>query len=247
RAVGAAWMTRPLLLRLPGNMCDARLWSALKTPEGWRVLDLPLTEDDRLTAMAERALRAAPGPLIPVGFSMGGLVALDMARLAPGRVKGLVLIDTTADADLKERSDLRLDQQTRVAQGALRTVVRDELKPNYLALSRRSDVALKDLLVAMAEALGPEVFVRQSEALRTRPDNRATLAAFEGPVLIVCGAEDSLITPDRHRAMAAACRRPTLTLHVVENAGHMLPLEQPDRLSAAIADWLDANEETLIR
>lgn len=238
-------MSRALLLRLPGNMCDARLWSEATTPADWPVLDLPLTDDDSLAAMASRALDGTAGPLIPVGFSMGGCVAIEMARQAPARVAGLILIDTTADADLAERSGLRRDQQARVAAGALRAVVRDELKPNYLAASQRDDAALKSLLVDMAEALGADVFVRQSEALRTRDDNRAALAAFDGPVFIACGAEDALITPERHRAMAATCRR--ATLHVFENAGHMLPLEQPARLSAAIAQWLDDNKEALSR
>ena len=129
--------------------------------------------------------------------------------------------------------------------GALRAVVRDELKPNYLAAANRTDGALKELLIGMAVSLGADVFVRQSEALRARRDNRSALRGFAGPVFIACGAEDQLISPTRHRAMAEECR--DATLHVIDGAGHMTPLEQPEALSAALGAWLAHKQGELSR
>lgn len=87
----------------------------------------------------------------------------------------------------------------------------------------------------MALDLGAEVFVAQSEALRTRADLRAVLPGLDVPVLVGCGAEDALCPPEWHAAMARGARRATLS--VVADAGHMLPLEQPERLAELIENW----------
>jgi pimeloyl-ACP methyl ester carboxylesterase len=220
---------------LAGNMCDARLWTRDVRAVLPGAVDADLTRDDTIAAMAERALAARAGTLLPVGFSMGGIVALAMAERAPERIAGLVLLDTNASADLPERAAARPRQQADVRAGALERVVVEELKPNYLAAANRGDAALLALLRDMALALGPEVFVRQSEALRTRPDLRHVLPALDAPVLLMCGAEDRLCPPEGHRALAADAR--AATLYVVPDAGHMLPLEQPAALAAALSSW----------
>ena len=221
---------------LAGNMCDARLWTREVRACLRHAVDADLSLDDTVDAMARRALAAVEGPLLPVGFSMGGIVALRMADLAPERIAGLVLLDTNAAADLPERAAARPRQQADVRAGALERVVVEELKPNYLAAANRGDAALLDLLRDMAMGLGPDVFVRQSEGLRTRPDQRRVLPTLDVPVLLACGAEDRLCPPDWHRDMAATA--PRATLHVVEDAGHMLPLERPDALARHLDRWL---------
>lgn len=230
-------------LLLPGNMCDARLWhggggviAATLERHGCAVTDAPRLDQPSVAAMARVALAAVAGPLVPVGFSMGGIVALEMARQAPDRVVALILADTNAGPDLPARAALRPAQQARVRAGELATIVRDELKPNYLAAANRGDAALRDGLRDMALALGPDVFVAQSEALRTRDDAGSVLDAFAGPVLLIAGAEDALCPPAWHAAMAARARR--ATLRIIPGAGHMTPLETPDAFAAAIDDWL---------
>ena len=220
---------------LPGNMCDARLWTAEVRAALPGAVDADLSRDETIDAMAARALAQVEGPLLPVGFSMGGIVALAMARLAPERIAGLALIDTNPSADLLERAAVRPRQQADVRRGELERIVVEELKPNYLARANRGDVALLTLLRDMALALGADVFVRQSEALRTRPDQHGVLATLAVPVLIACGAEDDLCPPAWHEAMAADA--PSATLHVLAGAGHMLPLEQPGRLAAILEQW----------
>lgn len=138
-------------------------------------------------------------------------------------------------ADLPERAAVRPRQQADVGAGLLEAVVVGELKPRYLARANRGDRVLLDLLRAMALDLGPDVFVAQSEALRTRADLRPMLSSLNVPVLVVCGAEDALCPPLWHEAMAAQVRH--ATLHVVADAGHMLPLERPRILAKIITDW----------
>lgn len=214
-------------------MCDARLWRDVRLDA--QVVHADLTQDDRVEAMASRALRGAPDRFIAVGFSMGGIVALQLAASTPDRLAGLVLADTNAFADLPERTEARVRQQSEVRSGKLERVVADELKPNYLAAANRGRLDILDLTMRMALDLGPEVFVRQSEALRVRPDMRSRLGDVKCPVLVICGAEDVLCPPAWHADIAAAL--PSATLRVVNDAGHLLPLEQPETLSREIAQW----------
>jgi pimeloyl-ACP methyl ester carboxylesterase len=228
---------RPTLLLLAGNMCDARLWDGMRPAlAGWPVATPALVDDDSIAGMAGRCLDRHAGQLIPIGFSMGGIVALAIAALAPERIAALGLIDTNPSADLPERAAVRPRQQEEVRAGGLERVVVEELKPNYLALANRGNRPMLGLLRDMALGLGPEVFRRQSEALRTRPDQSASVAALDRPIFLACGAEDRLCPPLWHERMAAAAR--DAELHVVPGAGHMLPLEQPEALSSALAAWL---------
>ena len=167
---------------------------------------------------------------------MGAIVALEMAVQAPDRIAGLVLLDLNASADLPDRAAVRPRQQAEVKAGGLARIVAEELKPNYLAAASRGDAALLELLMAMAIDLGPEVFVRQSEALRTRGDLRPALPGIACPALLLCGAEDLLCPPAWHERWAAAL--PDARLHVIEDAGHMLPLEQPGPCADHIRTWL---------
>ena len=167
---------------------------------------------------------------------MGGIVAMAMARLAPERVKRLALLDTNHLADPPERRALRDDQVRRVGEGRLREVIIDEMKPNYLAAANRGDQALLDLLVEMALDVGAEAFVGQSVALRERPDQSAALRGYGGPALVLCGAEDTLCPPERHREMAALL--PDAELVLVPDAGHITTLENAHAVNAALSTWL---------
>ncbi len=235
-------MTTALLI--PGNMCDARLWTprfrTVLAERGLTIADADTARDATIAGMAERALAATQGPLLPIGFSMGAIAALALARLAPGRVVGAVLIGLNAGADLPGRSAARIGQQLEVRAGGLERVLVEELKPHYLGAAHRDDRVLLDLLRDMGMALGPQVFLAQSEALRTRDDHRAVLDGFPGPVLLACGAQDALCPPAWHQGWAA--RLPDAELHIFEDAGHMLPLEEDDALAALTADWLDRKE-----
>jgi pimeloyl-ACP methyl ester carboxylesterase len=225
---------------LPGNMCDARLWTDAVRDVLPAAVDADLTRDDSIAAMAARALAATGGPLLPIGFSMGAIVAVEMWCQAPARITGLVLLGYNATADLPERAAHRPIQQAEVQGGGLERVLVEELKPNYLAAGQRDNLALLDLLRDMGMRLGAEVFIAQSEALRLRADRVAALSDISVPVLYGCGAEDTLCPPAWHRRWAALT--PHARFSEFDGAGHMIPLESPAALAAAIADWLDTKE-----
>lgn len=232
---------QPTPVLLPGNMCDARLWTTEVRSVFSGAIDADLTQDDSISAMAKRTLAATNGPLLPVGFSMGAIVAVEMAVQEPERIVGLVLSGYNATADLPERAAHRPEQQGEVRAGGLERVLVEELKPNYLAAQNQIDSALRGLLRDMGMDLGADVFVRQSEALRLREDRRDAIAALDVPVLYLCGAEDTLCPPAWHQIWANMT--PKSQFKEISGTGHMLPLEAPKAFAATIQHWLTINEK----
>jgi pimeloyl-ACP methyl ester carboxylesterase len=223
-------------------MCDARLWHDVRSRVEWVSVDAPIIDFETVQALAVAALKSVDGPIIPVGFSMGAIVALMMAKLAPARIAGLVLASTNCTADLPERSAARLLQQDAVRQGHLGSVIRDELKPQYLSPSTLGDARenILDLTYAMAMDLGPEVFVRQSEALRTRPGLCDVLDTCTKPILIIAGSDDTLCPPAWHQVMADRATRSTFVS--IPKAGHLVPLESPIPFNHTLTTWLSAHQ-----
>ena len=225
-------MTVPLIL-LPGMMCDARLFGPQTAALAATVL--PITLADTVADLAATVLDQAPDRFALAGLSMGGIVAMEVVRQAPDRVAGLALMDTNPlaeDAAVKAR---RQPQIEKVAAGGLVDVIRDEMKPNYLAAGPGRG-AILDLCMDMALSLGPEVFIRQSRALRDRPDQTGTLRAFDRPALVLCGRHDRLCPLSRHELMADLL--PRSRLQVIEGAGHLPTLEKPKETTAALRRWL---------
>jgi pimeloyl-ACP methyl ester carboxylesterase len=231
-------MTAPLLL-LPGMMCDRRLFGpqigALSAER--EVLVGDITRASSIPDICTDILRDAPQRFALAGLSMGGIVAMEVMAQAPGRVERLALLDTNPRAELPEVQARRGPQIETVRQGGLARVMREELKPNYLAKGARREEVL-DLCMAMALDLGPEVFERQSIALRDRADRQETLRAVRVPTLVLCGREDALCPVERHELMHALV--PGSRLVIVERAGHLPTLEKPEETTAALSEWLAA-------
>ena len=227
---------RPTVILLPGNMCDQRMWSdVLPAFSSWEVI-FHLPVEGTIEAMARACLDRIHGQLIPVGFSMGAIVALAIADTAPERIAAMGLIDTNPGADRPDRADARPRQQREAMEIGLARMVREELKPAYFAKENWLNKGLRSKVLDMALGLGPEIFVAQSEALRTRSDYSGVLERLNVPVFVACGAEDDLCPPSLHKKLAASIRNSEL--HVVPGAGHMLPMEQPQILSNLLSDWL---------
>ena len=186
--------------------------------------------------MAQSVLQSAPPQFALAGLSMGGIVAMEIMRHAPERVTHLALIATNPKAEDPAVSANRERQKAQVRQGHLRAVLRDEMKPNYLADSaHKADIL--DLCMTMAMQLGPEAFLNQSEALASRPDQQDNLKLVTVPSLILCGKEDRLCPLDRHVLLAQLiCGA---RLEIIDGAGHLPTLEQPEATNTALRIWLD--------
>lgn len=226
----------PLVL-IPGMMCDARMWGDIPTALYPRpfVHVIP-TDADTMAELARVLLRDAPPRFALAGLSMGGILAMEVLRQAPDRVDRLALLDTNPRDEAPDVQARRGPQIIRALSGGLRSVIRDEMKPHYLAAGPGKK-AILDLCLDMALSLGPEVFARQSRALRDRADRQATLATFRGPALVLMGAEDRLCPRDRHMLMHALM--PQSRLVIVEGAGHLPTLERPVETTSALRRWLE--------
>lgn len=228
----------PLVL-LPGMMCDARLLGPQIDALSGRIplMTMPMGAHDTMFALAGDVLRHAPPRFAMAGLSMGGILAMEVLRQAPDRVAGLALMDTNPMAEKDEVKARRAPQIAAAQAGELRRVMRDGMKPNYLKDGPNRE-AILDLCMAMAMDLGPGVFVNQSKALRDRLDQTDTLRAFAGPALVLCGRDDALCPVSRHELMHDLM--PHSIFEIIEDAGHLPTLEQPEQTTVALSRWLEA-------
>jgi 3-oxoadipate enol-lactonase len=240
----------PIVLLHPFPL-DANYWAPqlAAPPDGWRLLapdarsfgtqgegDAPAAgmDDyarDVLAMLDARRIERA----VVCGVSMGGYVAFAMLRLAPARVRALVLANTRMDADPPEGIAKRRQMLELIAREGSAGVAR-EMPPLLGATTERDRPDLKARLRAAidaAPAAGLEAAVR---AMMARPDSTATAAAFDRPAQIVSGAEDALTPPSLQEAMHAVM--PSSQLDVIPGAGHLASLERPDRFNPLLQRFL---------
>lgn len=233
---GSGPVIQPLAL-LPGLLNDAALWrhqiAALADRADCFVPDF--TTQDSVAAMAETVLSAMPARFALAGLSMGGYVAFEILRRAPERVARLALLDTKAGPDSAEQAARRRGLIALAEKGRFQGVTR-RLLPLLIAEAHLANEKLVAEVLAMAGRVGREAFVRQQAAIMGRPDSRPILARIQCPTLVLCGRQDQLTPPDLHMEMAAGIRDARLV--VLEDCGHLAPLEQPEAVTAALGNWL---------
>ena len=173
-------MKIPLVL-LPGMMCDARLFAPQQASFNGEVEVIVPTLDGAgsMAELAALVLAGLPDQFALGGVSMGGILSMEIMRQAANRVTHLALIDTNPYA---EREDVRLRRGPDGSgkSGKLKSVMRDEMKPNYFT-HRHDSQDLQDLCMEMAIDLGDDAFVSQSLALRDRPDYETVLRNVSCP------------------------------------------------------------------
>lgn len=226
-------MPVPLVL-VPGFMLDGALWDDLLPllPATLPVHLADLNTGATIDAMAQAVLAAAPPTFILLGFSMGGYVARAIAGIAPERVTALILVATSARADVPALVAQRVAAARQAERTAFHGLARGAIRLSLHA-SRRDDAAMIERVRAMGERLGSAVFLRQSAVVRTGPD--ATLAQIRCPALVIGADGDQLRSREETSELAAAI--PGATLVMIAGSGHLIPLEAPRELAQAIGAW----------
>lgn len=225
----------PLLL-IPGMMCDARLFAPqIAAFSASRSISIPTMTGTTVQEIAAGILADAPPHFALAGLSMGGIVAMEIMAQAPDRISRIALLDTNPLAETKEVAARRGPQIEAAENGDMITVMAAQMFPHYLSDST-DQTPIIALCHQMATALGPDAFVAQSRALRSRPDQQETLRNVDVPTLVVCGKHDKLCPIHRHKLMAELM--PHAALEIIPNAGHIPTLEQPALTNEAMRKWL---------
>jgi len=227
------------LVLLPGMMCDRRLFAQQisRFKNDYQIIIPDLSSASSMSDMARQVLAKLPESFALAGLSMGGILAMEILRQAPQKVAKLALLDTNPLAELLEVQTNRDRQIRDVREGGLMDVMSQEMIPRYLSTPSK---AINDLCQDMAKSLGNKAFINQSHALQSRLDQRETLASFTGPSLVLMGKHDELCPLDRHQLMTKLLINSQLC--IIDNAGHLPCLEQPEQTNAALQLWLEQQE-----
>jgi YbgC/YbaW family acyl-CoA thioester hydrolase len=171
------------------------------------------------------------------GLSMGGYIAFECLRRWRQRVRGLVLMDTRAEADTVEGRKAR-DAAAALARDGGAEAVTESLLPQVLGRSTRSGASITaERVRGMMSSTPVPGLVGALAAMRDRPDSSPLLAELAGvPTLVVVGEEDALTPPDVARAMAD--RIPGAKLVTIPGSGHLPPVERPVETTRALVEFL---------
>jgi pimeloyl-ACP methyl ester carboxylesterase len=199
-------------------------------------------ETDSLGALAESIIAHAPPRFALAGHSMGGRIALEVARRVPGRLLGLALLDTGYEAlapgAAGEREAAGRHALLAMARReGMRSMARTWLQ-GMVYSPRLLDEELVEPILDMFERRTPDQFALQIKALLARPDATSVLSTLQCPTLVLCGREDAWAPPSRHDVMARMIR--DSTLEVIPDCGHMSTLERPRAVNQALRRWLES-------
>lgn len=225
----------PRLVLIPGLAADASTFAGQQAAfAGAQVSDVHFRRDS-LPAMAAALLAEHDGELLLAGASMGGMIALECQRQAPQRVRGLALLGSSARPDSPEIAALRASAFAMIDAGRYEEMIAMNVPFSFHA-DRLGEKALTQAYVDMLLRAGPGQLVRQNLAVAARADSRPLLGAIACPMLVVCGDADAVTPLEHSREIAAAV--PGAELVVIERCGHMLTMERPAEVNAALGNWL---------
>ncbi len=222
------------LVMIPAFGCDERLYAAIAPLLPSNVLSASLIADeDNFAGCVAQVLAQAPESFVILGTSFGGRVALETALAAPQRVKGLVVIGSSAGPVADPRAGLRRSERLRA--GEARQVAA-EMGEMIAHLDGPNGPAARDAFVGMCEDVGPGRMTRQSDALARRTDLWPRLAEITCPALMLWGVHDKFAPAADGMRMAAAMPRGSYV--ELADCGHFPTLEYPAETAAAIHHWM---------
>lgn len=211
---------------LPGTMCDERLWRWIKPllHSSIRLHPIVLPVEETLEKMVEGVLRILPPESSHlIGFSLGGYLLTEIARVEPNRIKSAMLMSNVGnrlpDVEKAQRQQA-LDWVLKVGYNGL-----PMKKARQMLWSEHPNQdELLDTIIAMDSALGEEVLIAQLKATLERRDNFEAISMSQAKWLVLAGLADQFVTGERLKQLSELKQ---VDVNVVAQSGHMLPLEQP--------------------
>jgi pimeloyl-ACP methyl ester carboxylesterase len=227
------------LVLIPPQGGDGAAWA--RTIEALDGVDARIgntLEDDTLAGMARRILADAPATFCLAGVSMGGMVALEIMRLAPERVRGLALVGTSAvrAPPVSEEGATRFHRKNADNLAAL-DMRRFALHSLAGTVHPDAPQDVRDALVEMMVRVGAAAYVRQYFAMMEREDQQGVLPTIKVPTVVIIGAQDRLVSArisrKLHRGVAGSEH------HVIPECGHLPPLEAPLQMARHLSALLE--------
>jgi pimeloyl-ACP methyl ester carboxylesterase len=232
---------KPVLLLIPGMLNTPDVWSQVVPlmTEVAEVRILNVQTQTSIAQMADDALTLVADvspeqPLVVCGFSMGGFVTIELIAARAHKIRAACLLDTSGRPELPESAAQR--------EKTIAALARDFDKTT-LGIARfctgtmgQQDAALMDEILAAMRPVGSQVAIAQNRAIMARRDHQAALTMLKMPVLVLCGRQDMVTPPERSEELAALI--PGAQLAWIENAGHMVPMEQPVVLANHLKEFI---------
>lgn len=232
-------MALPTVL-ITGQLLTDELWEPLiaRWP-GRDVIIARNSGEQTITGLATNLLDEAPARFDLVAHAMGGFVAMEVMRVAPGRVRRLVLVSTLASNDGPAQTARRQGYIDLVESGAFAGVIEERI-PMLFPPDRRDDAELLSLARRMAADTGAQTFLTQQRAIMGRIDSRPDLSRITAPTLLIRGSEDGIVSADHHEEIAAAIGgAQSVTL---AHIGHLPMVEAADDFARIVTEFLDGND-----
>lgn len=221
---------------LPGTMCNELLWQEVAShlPSHIKIRHVAIPNENSVQQMVAGILSQLPSaPVNLLGFSLGGYLLSELARVAPERIQAAMILSNSA----KELPESEKQQRRLALEWVLKAGYRGiPVKKAKAMLS--ADHALNESLVrrivAMDKALGEDVFVAQLQATLERRNNLDVIAQSNRPWLVLAGLADQFVAAQSLKQLA---QLENVSVHVVAQSGHMLPLEQPKWVASKMATF----------
>ncbi|WP_425640796.1 alpha/beta fold hydrolase [Marinomonas gallaica] len=232
-----AFTAKPTLVCLTGLLCDQRVWqpvaSLLESEVSVQIISF--SGFDNITQMARHVLASVEGTFALAGHSMGGRVALEVYRLAPERITHLALMNTGVHPKSEKELPGRLRLLELAKQEGTSVLSKEWLAP-MMSPKGLANTALMHDLGNMVCRYSVEAFEKQLRALIDRPDAESILPSIVVPTLLLSGTEDHWSPVSQHQTIQEHLASSKLV--VIEEAGHMAPIESPQAVAEAMMVWL---------
>jgi len=223
-------MKTPLIL-LPGLLCDASVWddqiASLSDIASIQVADLSAASTPG--EMVRAALKNAPDHFALAGHSMGGWVALEVMRHSPERVIKLCLANTTAKLDAPEKREARLKMIELAKENKYDQII--DMLLSVFVFDKKYQDSVRKMLIKNQKS-----FVNQEKAMLERKDGVPVLNDIKCPTVVIHAREDAVFSMEDSQELASGIRG--ASLKVIEQCGHMSPIEAPASVSTIMKEWL---------
>ncbi len=244
----------PILVLLHGFPLDQSMWAEQRrvlsnhfrvitpdfqghgqTPLDSATLSIDGMADDVIAYLDHHQIRE---PVVVGGLSMGGYVALSLVARYPDRLRGLLLMNTRAGADVPETARVREDLAQLVEKAGNSDLIVQTMLPRLFAPATfKSQPELVESMRQVMASTSASSVAATSRALARRTNRTPDLPNIKIPTLVIAGSDDQLIPLSESQAMAAAI--PGAELVIIPDSGHLSPLENPNATNAAILGFLE--------